>query len=341
MIAETLVVRALQLAWAQVNYTVFRGALRTPAIALSDAQRLGGWHRGTRTIEIGRSLVREQPWGVVVEVLKHEMAHQYAHEILNATDETAHGPAFRWVCERLNVDPAASGLPAAATEEPKIMRRVRKLLALAESPNPNEAQAAMNAAQRLMLEHNVAVAPVSYGFRHLGKPVQRISEIDRLLAGLLGEHFFVRPIFVPAFDVETCTSGTVLEICGSPENLDMAAYVWDFLTQTADRLWQAHARTAFSRGERERQRFVAGVVRGFREKLGEGARESRETGLVWVGDAGLEAWFDRRHPRIRTTRSRGRGPTLTEEAGREAGKGIVLNRPISQGPSGGGPKLIG
>ena len=43
----------------------------------------------------------------MVEVLKHEMAHQYAHEILGARDESAHGEAFRTVCQRLGID--ASG----------------------------------------------------------------------------------------------------------------------------------------------------------------------------------------------------------------------------------------
>jgi hypothetical protein len=199
----------------------------------------------------------------------------------------------------------------------------------------------MNAAQRLMLEHNLSVAADRYGFRQLGKPAQRLTEIDRLLGGLLGEHFFVSPIFVPVFDVASDTEGRVLEICGTPENLDLAAYVWDFLLQTSDRLWVAHVRRGLARGERERQRFVAGVIRGFREKLGEQAKTSAETGLVWIGDPGLQRFFHQRHPRIRHARYSGRDVTDTELAGRAAGRDIVLNRPISSGPGGGERKLLG
>src|SRR4051794_22448154 len=111
---EAAALRQLQAAWRELNYSHFRDALRPPALALSDAAgHLGRWIRELRTIEIARSLVLEQPWGVVLEVLKHEMAHQSAHEALRAFDENAHGPAFRSVCQRLGIAPAASGMPTA------------------------------------------------------------------------------------------------------------------------------------------------------------------------------------------------------------------------------------
>src|SRR5438874_1745456 len=104
-------VRALRREYDLINWNHLRDALRPPSIVLSDAEsRLGQWTADDRTIEIGKSLALGHPWGVVVEVLKHEMAHQYAHEVLDARGERAHGEAFKRACELLNIDPAASGL---------------------------------------------------------------------------------------------------------------------------------------------------------------------------------------------------------------------------------------
>ena len=109
---EAALVRELHATYQDLNAAYFKRALRTPALELSDATgRLGRWRSDVRSIEIARTLVMDQPWGVVVEVLKHEMAHQYVHEILGQTSETSHGPAFRDVCKRLGIDATASPCP--------------------------------------------------------------------------------------------------------------------------------------------------------------------------------------------------------------------------------------
>lgn len=346
---EAALVRELLQAWHGFNHTHFRGALRSPRIALGDQKtKLGLWEAHHRTITIGRALAVEQPWGVVLEVLKHEMAHQYAHEVLGARDEKAHGPAFQAVCARLGIDPASGGLPAAGEAQPeqeRVVRRIRKLLALADSPNANEAQAAMKTARRLMLEHNLSAAatpgPGAYRFQHLGEPSGRLQEADRLLANLLGAHFFVDVIWVPAYDPKTGKRGRVLEICGTPENLDLAAYVHGFLRETAARLWKAHKREEGIASDRDRQRYLAGVVRGFAEKLAEGARECREVGLVWVGDPGLQGWMRKRHPRVRHVRFGTGALSDAYEDGREAGRNIVLHRPVTADGTVGGTRLLG
>src|SRR5262245_37984887 len=85
---EAALVRELGSTYQDLNHTFFRRKLGGAAILLSDAgSRLGRWVPDLRSIEIARSLVTEHPWGVVVEVLKHEMAHQYVHEVLGLHDE--------------------------------------------------------------------------------------------------------------------------------------------------------------------------------------------------------------------------------------------------------------
>jgi hypothetical protein len=343
---EAACLRALRAAWGSLNHGRFRGALRPPTLELSPASsRLGRWEPTSRTLQLSRALVLEGAWGQVIEVLKHEMAHQYVWEVLGERHETPHGPTFQALCERLGIDGAASGAPAADGGEPdRIVERVRKLLALAGSPNEHEARAAMAAAQRLMLKHNLEVAGragARYGFRHLGKPSGRIPEPERILAGLLGEHFFVEGIWVPVWRPLEGRRGLVLEVCGTPENLELAAHVHGFMLGTADRLWRDWRR-AHRAPLRDRRAFQSGVMAGFRETLSRQAERNRAEALIWVGDADLRRYHRRRHPHIRSSSYTVSPRTTANEAGRAAGRTVVLHRPIERrGEPGAGGRHLG
>jgi hypothetical protein len=336
---EAALLRELGSIWDEIALNHFRGALRRPVLALFDSQqRLGEWNRRERTIRISRQLVLHQPWGAVREVLKHEMAHQYVDEALGIHDQTAHGPAFARVCQAHGFDASAAGLPddpAAPHPMQPVLRRITRLLALAESPNVHEAEAAMNEARRLMLLHNIDVAASAeaqgYSFRQVGEVKARTDASERILAGILGRHFFVSVIWVPSYLPREARGGRVLELCGTPGNLEVAVYVHGFLLATAERLWRAHKRAARIRSDRERRRFLAGVMIGFEEKLDAGARQSQREGLVCRSDVAREAYLKQRYPR-RTSRSSGAVErTPAYEQGRQAGRAIVLQRPVNSG----------
>lgn len=348
---EAALVRQLADAWEELNYAVFRGRMQQPLLGLSQAEgSLGRWIPEGRVIELGRAFVLRESWGVVLEVLKHEMAHQYVHEVLGLTDQTAHGPAFQELCAKLGVDGRAAGTPTAPldedSDEGRVAARIAKLLALAESDNEHEAEAAMSAAQRLMLKYNLEhVAQAAgqrrpaYGFRHLGSPTGRVGEAERLLGTILGRHFFVEVIFVSVYLPLEGRRGSVLEVCGTPENLEMASYVYAFLQSAAERLWVAHQRAKGIRQNRDRRSFIAGVMAGFLEKLEREKKKSEREGLVWIKDAVLEDYYRARHPRIRTLRYGGSGRTDANLEGRAAGRSLELARPLGEGS--GGPKLLG
>ena len=296
----------------------------------ADQGRLGLWRRQTREIVVQRRMAFRENWGVVVEVLKHEMAHQYVDEVLKATDESPHGPAFQRVCSDRGIDARALGLPKDSPAS-RVLERITKLLALAGSANQHEAEAAMAKAQAMLLEHNLAVTAQQYSFRQVGQPRQRIYEHARWLAVILSDHFFVEAIWVPAYDVRTGQRGTVLEICGTDENLAIAEYVYGFLQETGERLWRNHREANGIKGHGGRRRFLTGVMRGFLDRL-EGARHQQQSkGLIWVGDGDLERYLHQRHPR--TTRRRRRAGRRDEhfQAGRAAGEQIVLHKPMTKG----------
>ncbi|MGH7435094.1 MAG: SprT-like domain-containing protein [Polyangiaceae bacterium] len=349
---EAALVRELRAAWRHLNETHFRSAMRPPTLELSPHRTmLGRWIVSTRTLEISLPMVVEQPWASVIEVLKHEMAHQYVHEVLGEDDQSPHGPAFRDACARLGVDPRASGLPhAPATTvrdeaEDRVVARITRLLALAESPNRHEAEAAMAAAQRLMLKHNLDVAGSrearDYLFSHLGRPSGRIGEHERLVAMILGEHFFVEAIWIPVYRPLAGKRGSVLEICGTRNNLAIAEYVHAFLHETGERLWRDHKRSAGIASDRDRRAYLAGVMVGFTDQLARQKARNRSEGLVWVKDGDLTSYFRRRHPLVRHVRHAGNRRTEAWAHGREAGRKIVLHRPVGAAPVSRGRLLTG
>lgn len=334
---ERALLRELALEWRRINGTYFKDALRPPSIALVPHESiLGRWKSDERTLELSRPFVVQSGWGAVVEVIKHETAHQYVSEVLRVHDEAPHGTAFRDVCRRLGIDASAKGTPTPRTDaENRLVERIQKLLALAESPNQHEAEAAMAAAQRLMLKHNVearGTTAVPFGYRHLGRPSGRVGEAERILAGILGRFFFVEVIWVPVYRALEGKRGSVLEVCGSETNLAMAEYVHAYLLHTAEELWAAHKRANGIRGDSERRTYLAGVMAGFADKLARTERTHQQEGLVWVKDGDLEAFHRRRHPYVRNVRYGGQRRTETFSRGREAGRSIVLRRPVG-GPA--------
>jgi hypothetical protein len=339
--------------WAEINQNHFRGRLRRPVIALSDTERrLGAWSGHTRTLSLSRELVLDRSWMVVREVLKHEMAHQFVDEVLGVRDQSAHGPAFESVCRQHGFDASATGIPelgpgaSGLGDGSPILRRIARLLALADSPNVHEAEAAMRAAQRLMLKHNLDHAATAiregFTFRQVGTPSGRVSAAEHVLAGILARHFFVEAIWVPSYLPREGKQGRVLELCGTGSNLEVAAYVHGFLLETGERLWRTHRAARRLEGNQERRRFLLGVMMGFDDKLGAASTENRREGLIWVGDPALTEYLGRRYPR--RTGGPGIGIRATEsfEDGRRAGRAIVLNKPVTS-PSagvGGGGRLL-
>ena len=348
---EAAATRALATDWRNLNYALFNDRMRAPSFVVTSATAfLARWTGATRTMEFSRTLLLEHPWGTVSEVLKHEMAHQFVDEVLGVRDETAHGPVFRRVCATHAIDAAATGLPkdagGADPETDAALRRIAKLLALAESSNEHEAQAAMSAAHRLMLKHNLdavrATAQRGFVHRQLGTPSGRVDEASRFLAAILSEHVFVQTIWVSVWRVREGRAASVLEVLGTPENVSMAEYVHSFLDHTADARWTLHKRAHGIRGDRDRRAFRTGVMMGFLEKLREERKGQQERGLVWAGDPALDAYFQKRFPRTRSLQRSGAARSAAHVQGHAEGKRLVLHKGVSGTSGGGGPtKLLG
>jgi hypothetical protein len=332
--------KRLRAEWRRLNDTYLGGRLRPPSIELDAAtSRWGSWNQTTRTITLAVRLVTRFRWGSVVETLKHEMAHQVVSEIFFAEGGRPHGDAFRKACGLLSVSPRASddgGIPLerpVRSEDPsdRRLRKIRSLLALADSPNVHEAEAALAKANHLLLKYNLSLVDAevdrSYAVRQLGRPLRRRTKALKILAGILSAHFFVEAIWVDSYDALAMTEGRVLEIVGTADNLELAEFVFAELQRSANGLWRRHAMESAS-PQRNRRQFEEGVLVGFSNRLDQERRRAEtEHALVWTGDPALDAYFRRRHPRVQTE-AVAIGGTAAYEAGREEGARLHLRRAL-------------
>jgi hypothetical protein len=356
----------LRLEWRRINVAALGGALRPAVIEIDLAERrLGSWRRVGRRLTLSAHHIAQDPWPDVVQTLRHEMAHQYADEVLDAHDEVAHGAAFVHACGRLGVEPSAhragtsppSGAggdagQAAESADPyadstqRVLDRVRKLLALAGSDNQFEAEAAMTAAHRLLLRHNLdlrdAAVDANYIPLRIGASAVQLSLEQKLVAGVLTESFFVEAVWVWTYVAAKARDERILEIYGKRHDVEMASWVHDFLHLSLRRLFAG----ARGRGEVEgsaRREYSAGVLAGFRDKLRREREQAAEAGLVWVGDADLDRFVRGRHRHLRTLSATGAPRGDAHALGRRDGQGLTLHRPVgrSSDDSGRGRLLSG
>jgi hypothetical protein len=338
-VVEQAVLLELERTWQTLNWQLFGDEMRAPVIGLSHFSSLGRYEPHCRTILLQRTLTLTGDWPQVVEVLKHEMAHQFVAEVL-LLKEPPHGPAFRQVCKQRGIDSSAAGhVPNIPSAHGAVVGRVRKLLALAQSENKHEAELAMASAQRLMLKHNLKQVNnpnTRYVARTVGGAQLRMSAWRKQLASLLNRHFFVSVLMGHTYMQRLDRRATIVEVVGTPENVEIAMYAHDFLVEAGLRLWRIYAKTRVVKSRRDKAQFLMGFVLGFREKLDEAMQEDQQRGLVWMGDAGLGQYFKRRYPRTVSSRrfSVHNSNALTQ--GRVVGRKTVIHRGITQRKTGGG-----
>lgn len=344
-VLKTAWLRQLKEDWKTANYIYFKNALHLPNLELSDAVRvLGKWKGGySRCLSISRVLIQAYPWEYVLEVLYHEMAHQYVEEVLKISHELPHGETFKRVCLEHGIDPTATGEihswvekrkthAAVSLENNKILGKINKLLALAQSVNPHEAESAMSKAQTLLLKHNLSLLDVETNPRYIHKQIGKVGRrnpIQSIISAILCKFFFVEAIWIFGYDPHQNLSGRILEIYGTPENVEIAAYVQDYLLNTSEQLWRTYKEQEKVSGNKHRRTFIYGLLNGVYHKLDGQVVQHGEKGLVWKGDPRLKAFYRRRNPkRVRTASKYSKSSKDIYRSGVTQGKTLIIHKGI-------------
>jgi len=349
---ERSVLHGLACEWKTALWVLplpYQNRMQKPFFSIKDMKsRWGYWSAEKREICFSRYLVYNHSWEEIRDVLHHEMAHQLAEEVIDqTTQESPHGPVFQKACHFLRIHPQSShNLESVknqiekelSDQEIKRIRWIKKLMALAGSQNAKEAETAMAKAHHLMAKYNIDLidqdTPRNFTSVILGKPALRHSRDVYHMASLLQEFYFVEGIWISTYVLEKGKMGRVLEISGTPHNVEIASYVYDFVRNYSDRQWQKYNKERGLNYYRKTD-FLVGIIRGFREKLlsqyTEEKKDRDQLALIQLKDPLLKAYTVYKYPH--TTQFK-RNVAFQDARiindGVHAGKNMVLHRAITE-----------
>lgn len=210
----------------------------------------GMWHKDTRTITISLDLLKKFEWAAVVHVLKHETAHQIVDELLHVNAKP-HGETWHLACDMVgiphvrcdsqaNLDSFKGQLPSNPAIE-----TIRKLIIHGNdcAVTKEESQLFLNKAQSLMIKYNIDANTIHgiehnntfYAFRPVGPIVDGHRAWLGFLANMVCDYYNVSCIWIH------CSNKQMrLEFYGTPDNLDIAEYVFHALITQAEYLYEQY-----------------------------------------------------------------------------------------------------
>lgn len=218
--------------------------------------------------------------------------------------------------------------------DPKVMDKIKKLLALGTSPNENEAQSALSMAAKLMEKHNIAAADMEVHedgsvTMNVGEnATHRMPKLTRMwserLIGVLDKCFNCQSVIVTHFD-------QVITI-GAPADLEM--HIWYLKKLRLQIMKMAEHKYPLVKDQRE---YALGVTLTVAERLKEIFIETREaerseetTALVVVKNDEVQKRVDEMFGKIK--KSMVKGPELKNReaflSGRADGKNVRLHKEI-------------
>jgi hypothetical protein len=311
---------------------------KAPIFELKKMLSLGTWDAERNVIALNREFILSHKWEYVVEILVHEMAHQYVTVFLGA-DDRPHGALFLQACELFRIKPNATARYKNFNEdEPtechdRIVEKIHKLLALAQSDNKNEAESAMLKAQSLIHYYNIELIETQkkqhYVSHWLGKCTLRHGREEYALVRFITEYYFVHSILIRSYLVERDKPGSVFEISGSQANVEIAHYVYDFIRHYIDRSWNSHPEF---RQQRHKTDFALGIIAGFKDKikLQHQQDNSGTTALVRRCDLQLQSYIKYRYPRLTSRRSgRRQENQAARQAGYKKGQEMIIHKGVT------------
>ena len=338
--------------WKSVVEANFsRGALaylREPQIAFTEDSSYLGRYIGSPVprIEIARRLVLEHSWCALLSVFLHEVAHQLVHFIYGNRELLPHGKEFREVCRQIGAMPDASvdvvaldeQLAVAGRHESGLVEKLRKLFALANGGDENEAQLALAKAMELMSKYGITQDDIEGGGEcvtaQVGSPVRRMDVTLHIRLNILKDYWGVYPVTVAQPDGEDPLSRTLttMTISGPREKVAVAQYVFDYISNNME-LAYARAKCTLH-GANAHRDFCVGFLNGIKRKLSGIAENSQVYALIHKGDAANMEYVNARFAHLYTRRSRSASVNAgARDRGFSAGSKLDINPGVAQGGS--------
>lgn len=173
-------------------------------------------------------------WEDTKGIIGHEVAHLIVKR--NIGDTFAHGDAFKEVCKILQVQEefskAVSSLKTPVSNS--LLNKIKKLLALSESPNQHESNSALLKAKKIMLENNIkTINPdedkvyrtVLFEYKRMTTELWVISSIVSLITNVWN------------IQVKNYPEVNKLYIHGTKSEIEISEYLFYYLKEELGRLY--------------------------------------------------------------------------------------------------------
>ena len=250
---------------------LFQGSLIPLHLVCFEGNQWGHFDHHRYEIGLNKSLMYAAKNEVICNILRHELAHliTFLHW---GREVPTHGKEFRSICQsygwgkqvwsaKLDLKLANDYIEGDIGHE-KIIAKVKKLLALADSDNIHEAEMATLKANQLLIQYNLSALDKDdqdTGFDELY--VRKIFQIKRATSKYQAickilQSFYVYPIF------NYGSAQVTLEVTGTKENVLIAEYVAQFLDEELERLYGKSG----LKGIHQKKSFMQGVAEGYELK---------------------------------------------------------------------------
>ncbi len=308
--------------------------------------QLGYFNSSLFELGINHSLMYTAKDDVIANILRHEIAHMmvHIHQKYGPGDEeieTAHGNAFRNFCVQQGwgddvfraqdtIDSMNSRAPVNQKSE-RMINKVKKLLRLAESSNPHEAELATVKANTILLQYNLSLVDDSHENDDHCCYVKRVLCVTRINAKFKAisrilTTFYVSPISHGGGGVMH------LEVVGSLANVEIAEYIAGFLDTKLDELWQetrkAHPQL---KGLAAKNSFLRGVAQGYIAKINhlKDKLPTADHRTIMVVENQLEQMKAMAYSSLRSSSSSYRNDQESNTLGKAAGSQLTINKSVS------------
>ena len=321
----------------------YRGIYYPINFVVYEGPNLGYWDYRSYQIGINKRVMLSAKTEVIKDILRHELAHMLMTYLYGPTF-TPHSPEFRELCRSYgwgeNVSAARSDIETENQKiegdlaSEKLIEKIKKLLSLASSTNPYEAELATIKANELLLKHNLEKLSL------LEKSeeevwVKRVLSTSRNSAKIhaiyeILQTFFVAPVFNYGKGV------LYLEVTGSRTNVELADYVANFLDQELERLFSVYQKEHSDlKGQRAKNSFFKGMAEGYVEKIKKTQKEVSlaEGKELIVLEQDLKRQMRLAYSRLGSTSTSRREDSYSKNLGRKAGQNLSIHGAISKGVS--------
>jgi hypothetical protein len=365
--------KQLQCEFADICYQ-YSLPLTPPVIEiLASVTVFGTWRGNTRTIGISRHLITNHSWDVVVNVLKHEMAHQICDELLQLQGRP-HDRDFLRACDMLGLPKSfcrAAISSCDLSSEPvsengildkrgQLIEKIRKLLALSASANEHEALAALQMAARMMKKHKLDRGDIDEDdnqaiYRILPLAKKRVPTYQRMIVSLLSRYFRVTVIHSQLYDAASDQVYKTFEIFGRQDNVEIAEYCYHFLEYRLAALWRTYRKAVNTAVKRSKNSYYLGILHGFSEKIQKEQDDEDKLSSTGDIDAGterayhpaiyrdqrIEECIKRRYPRLKRVKKGASRVSLSVfQHGVAAGRELTLSEALQDKNETNRPRLL-